>query len=75
MLIPPQWHGRITKTQAKKLDDVQTQCLRKVTGAYRATAKAVVETEAYVPPLETWLNRRVAAAEGRLQQDKIASLL
>ena len=29
-----EWHGRITKTQAKTLDDVQTQCLRKVTGAY-----------------------------------------
>ena len=35
----------------------------------------MVETEAYVPPLETWLNRRVAASEERLQQPRIASLI
>ena len=61
-----EWHRQISKNRAKALNDVQTECLRKVTGAFKATAAAVVETEAYVSPLDTWLNRRVAASEARL---------
>ena len=62
-----EWHRQISKNRAKALNDVQTECLRKFTGAFKATAAAVLETEAYVPPLDTWLNRRVVASEERLQ--------
>ena len=70
-----EWHRQISKNRAKALDDIQTECLHTVTGAFKATAAAVVETEAYVSPLDTWLNRRVAASEERLQQPRIASLI
>ena len=70
-----EWHRQISKNRAKALNDVQTECLRKVTGAFKATATTVLETEAYVSPLDTWLNRRVAASEERLQQPRIASLI
>ncbi|KAF2194269.1 hypothetical protein K469DRAFT_549126, partial [Zopfia rhizophila CBS 207.26] len=70
-----EWHNSITKSQAKSLSKIQTECLRKVTGAYKATAAATLETEAYVSPLEVWLNSKVAASQERLQQENIASVI
>ena len=70
-----EWHHHISKSRAKTLGDIQTECLRKVIGAFKATAATTLETEAYVSPLDAWLNKRVAASEERLQQPRIASLI
>ena len=61
-----EWHHHIPKSRAKTLGDIQTECLRKVTGAFKATAATTLEIEAYVSPLNVWLNKRVAASEERL---------
>ena len=45
---------------AKELSKTQNQCLRVVTGAFRAVATRRLETEAYVPPLDLWLDSIVA---------------
>ena len=45
---------------AKQLTTTQSSCLRVVTGAYRATQVRSLETEAWVPPLDLYLNKRVA---------------
>ena len=45
---------------AGKLEKVQNKCLRTVTGAYKATPIAVLEMETYTPPLDLYLNARLA---------------
>ena len=55
------------------LNLVQTKCLRTVTGAYRATPARLLETEAIVPPLDLYLNQRVADFEVWLKASSIAA--
>jgi hypothetical protein len=62
----PAWH-RTKKTRkgnpsglAAGLGKVQNQCLRTVTGAFRAVATRHLETEAYMPPLDLWLDGLIA---------------
>jgi hypothetical protein len=43
----------------------QTRCLRTVAGAYKATPVRSLETETRVPPLDLYLNTRVARFERR----------
>ena len=45
---------------AKPLTTTQSSCLRVVAGAFRATPIRSLETETWVPPLDLYLNRRVA---------------
>src|SRR6516162_7063943 len=45
----------------------QTRCLRTDAGAYKATPVRSLETETWVPPLDLYLNTRVARFERRLQ--------
>jgi hypothetical protein len=59
------WH-RPTRTLGKpkglaaRLQKQQNQGLRIVLGAFKATLILQLETEAYVPLLSLWLNRRIA---------------
>ena len=62
----PAWHIA-TKTKkgnprglAIGLIKTQNQCLRVVTGAFKAVATRRLETEAFIPPLDLWLDSRVA---------------
>ncbi len=67
------WHSptpveegvRQPKGPAARLEKVQNKCLRSVTGAYRATPVAVMETEAHTPPLSIHLDARVASFRRR----------
>jgi hypothetical protein len=65
--------GGRPKGAAKSLNSVQTKCLRTVTGAYRATPARSLETEAVVPPLDLYLNKRVADFEARLEASGMAT--
>ena len=60
---------------AKQLTTVQSSCLRVIAGAYRATPVHSLETETWVPPLDLYLNRRVAEFKERLAQTGAAGLL
>ena len=53
---------------ARELLTIQSSCLRVVAGAYRATPIRSLETETWVPPLDLYLNRRVADFKERLSQ-------
>jgi hypothetical protein len=53
----------------------QSQCLRTVAGAYRATPVRALETETFVPPLDLYLNGRVAQFEGRLEESGMGQLI
>jgi hypothetical protein len=43
-----------------------------VLGAFKATPIRQLETEAYVPPLDLWLNGRVARFQARLEKTGLA---
>ena len=60
------------KGLAAKLQKQQTQGLRIVLGAFKATSARQLETESYVPPLDLWLNGRVARFQARLEISGLA---
>jgi len=60
---------------AGSLRKEQTQCLRTVAGAYRATPVRALETETFVPPLDLYLNGRVAQFEGRIEESGMGQLI
>ena len=69
------WHSPKKKTQsglAGKLAKHQNQGLRHVLGAFRATPIRQLETEAYIPPLDLYLNGRIARFQARLERTGIA---
>jgi len=45
---------------AVKLAKIQNKCLRAIAGAYKATPTSVLETETFIPPLDLYLNERLA---------------
>ena len=60
----PIWHHPrgmkgFSRKPAERLAKIQNKCLRKVTGAYRATPIPVLEAEASVAPLEYQLDKLV----------------
>jgi hypothetical protein len=59
--------GPVTKLQL-----YQNQSLRIVAGAYKATPIRLLETEAFTPPLDLWLNGRIACFQARLERTGIA---
>jgi hypothetical protein len=76
----PIWHKppkHITKARGpvSKLQTYQNQCLRIVTGAYKATPVRQLETEAFIPPLDLWLNGRLALFQARLERTGMAQLI
>lgn len=54
----------ITRALAK----AQNRSLRIVAGAFKSTPIRNLETETWVPPLDLYLNKRLADFEARLQQ-------
>ncbi len=46
--------GRVRR---RRLEMVQNRCLRRITGAYKATKVDVLQSEAQVPPLELYMNK------------------
>ena len=55
---------------ATMLDAIQNKCLRTVTGAYKATPKSTPKVEAYVPPINLFLESQLAAFQARLTGSK-----
>jgi len=76
----PAWH-QPTKPKdkkrglARKLQDVQEQGLQTVLGAFKATPLRRLEMEAYVPPLDLWLNGRLAKYQARLESTGIGAII
>jgi hypothetical protein len=69
------WHqptGNKPKGLAAKLQKQQNQGLQAVLGAFKATPIRQLETESYVPPLDLWLNRRIARFQARIEHSGIA---
>jgi len=73
------WHSP-TKPNGKpqglaaKLQPLQNKCLRVVAGAYKATPTRNLEVETYTPPIDLYLDSRLAAFQSRLahtEADKI----
>jgi hypothetical protein len=56
---------------AKDLQKAQNRSLRIVAGAYKATPTRHLEAETWVPPLDLYLNRRLAGFEDRLQKPSL----
>ena len=51
---------------AVRLEKEQNSCLRVVARAYKATLVRNLEVETLVPPLDLYLNKRLAEFKGRL---------
>ena len=58
-----------------KLATSQTGCLRVVVGAYKATPVHLLEAEVVTPPLDIYLNKRVADFEARLERTGLGALI
>ena len=68
------WHtpgSGSAKGLAAKLQLVQNKCLRVVAGAYKATPIRALETETFVPPLDLYLDGRLAAFRGKLASSPV----
>jgi hypothetical protein len=61
------------KGPAKALAKAQNRSLRIVAGAYKTVPIRSLETETWVPPLDLYLNKRLADFEARLQQPVLDS--
>jgi hypothetical protein len=72
------WHyptERKAKGIARNLATTQSQCLRVVSGAYKATPVRFLEVETATPPLDLYLNKWVADFERRLERTGKGDLL
>jgi hypothetical protein len=58
---------------AKALSKAQNRSLRIVVGAYKTAPIRYLETEAWVPPLDLYLNKRLADFESRLKKQTLQS--
>ena len=72
------WHqprglAGINQGPNRTLAPYQNRCLRVITGAYRATPASTLEAEAYVPPLNLYLDSLVARATQRLEDSGMAA--
>jgi hypothetical protein len=75
----PIWHSPTTTQRAKgpaaKLSSTQNKCLRIIAGAYKATPVRALETETFIPPLDLYLDGRVAAYQARIEGSKAESVI
>ena len=69
---PTTWGGR-PKGIVQSLAKAQNRSLRIVARAYKATPIRHLETETYTPPLDLYLNQRLADFEQRLQQQVLVA--
>ena len=70
------WHRPTNTSKPKgpvaKLQKHQNQGLRTVLGAFKATLIRQLETEAYVPLLDLWLDGRIARYQARIERLGVA---
>lgn len=73
----PVWHQLADKPKgiAIKLRTEQNKGLRTVLGAFKATPVRQLETEAYIPPIDLWLNGKVARYQARVEQNGTAEVI
>jgi hypothetical protein len=72
------WHhptAQKVKGIARNLATTQSQCLRVVSGAYRATLVRFLEVETATPPPDLYLNKWVADFEQRLERTGKGALI
>lgn len=73
------WHTYSREAKAKGLASrllaEQSRCLRVVAGAYKATPIPLLEVETGCPPLDVYLDERLAAFEQRLRSSPAAAYL
>src|SRR5437667_3022496 len=60
---------------AVQLEKEQNGCLQVVAGAYKATPVRNLEVETLVPPLDLYLNKRLAEFESRLAQSSLQTVI
>jgi hypothetical protein len=60
---------------AAALAPIQNRCLRSITGAFRATPVRSLEVEAYVAPLDLYMDKLQAAFRARLKRSGIGRLI
>lgn len=60
---------------APSLAATQSQCLRAISGAYRATPTRSLEAETYIPPIDLYLSKRLADFETDLANSPVAELI
>ena len=60
---------------AAKLQPLQNKCLRVVAGAYRATPIRDLEVETHTPPLDLYLDSRLAAFRERLATSQVGKVI
>lgn len=70
-------HGRANKPTGPvtKLMKIQNKCLRAIAGAYKATPTSVLEVETATPPLDLYLNERIASFRKRQQMKGMQELI
>ena len=66
-------HQCLTQGPAEALAPFPNQCLRVTIGAYRTAPISTLEAEAYVPPLNLYLDSLVARATQRLEDSGMAA--
>jgi exonuclease III len=66
---PPE-HFKGAKARATKLQAIQGQCLRRIAGAYRATATEALEAELGIVPLDLYAKSTIYKAATRAEQSK-----
>lgn len=59
----------------KKLMKVQNECLRTIAGAFKATPTSALEVETAIPPLDLYLNERIASFRYRHQTKGMQELV
>ena len=67
--------GGAPRGPAVRLEKEQNTCLRVVVGAYKAILIRNLEVETLVPPLDLYLNKRLAKFENRLAQPNLQVLV
>ena len=60
---------------AAQLQPIQNKCLRIVAGAYKATPIQSLEVETYTPPLDLYLDSRLAKFRERLAQSETGKVI
>ena len=68
-------HSPTNNKLAKGLAPTQNRCLRRVLGAFKHTPIRHLEVEAYCPPLDIYLDMRLAKFELRLKETGMDQLL
>jgi hypothetical protein len=69
-------HRPVKKNRVvSKLATAQNKALRIVTGAFKATKIRQLEVEAYIPPIDLWLQAKTAYFQRRLERTGMAELI